>query len=160
MGGFTIHQPLNLLSFHACYDQRIRLQNRLFATLKSVNCMLVCIQHWLPYVSGTGFLPDVSMAKKRLAIASLVRRFQDYPSSTPTSKINPTTSKATGVDFTGTLYIREAVVQRKVYISLFTCATTRAVHLEVVTDITVQTFLLAYHRFAARKSVPQQMISA
>ena len=65
----------------------------------------------------------------------------------------------TGVDFTGALHIREAGVQRKVYICLFTCATTRAIHLEVVTDLSVQTFLLAYRRFAARKSVPQQMIS-
>ena len=65
----------------------------------------------------------------------------------------------TGVDFTGALYICEAEVYRKVYICLFTCASTRAVHLEVVTDLTVQTFLLAYRRFAARKSAPRQMIS-
>ena len=65
----------------------------------------------------------------------------------------------TGVDFTGALHIREAGVQRKVYICLFTCAATRAVHLEVVADLSVQTFLLAYRRFAARKSVPLQTIS-
>ena len=34
-------------------------------------------------------------------------------------------------------------VQSKVCICLFTCAATRAVHLEVVTDLSVQTFLLA-----------------
>ena len=86
-----------------------------------------------------------------------------------TSQIHPPLPKSriqqaerftvTGVDFTGTLYICEAGVQRKVYICLFTYATTWAVHLEVFTNWSVQTFLLAYRRFAARKSAPQQMIS-
>ena len=47
----------------------------------------------------------------------------------------------------------------KVYICLFTCATSQAVHLEVVTDLSVPTFLLAFHRFAARRSLPQIMMS-
>ena len=51
----------------------------------------------------------------------------------------------TDVDFTRTLalYIREAVVEKKDYICYFTCATTRVVHLVVVTDFSVQTFVLA-----------------
>ena len=49
-----------------------------------------------------------------------------------------------GVDFTGALHIREVGAQRKVHICLFTCAATRAVHLEVVKDLSVQTFLLPY----------------
>ena len=40
----------------------------------------------------------------------------------------------TGVDFTGALFVREGGQEKKVYICLFTCATTRAVHLEVVGD--------------------------
>ena len=49
----------------------------------------------------------------------------------------------TDVDFTGALYVKEKE-ETKVYICLFTCAVTRAVHLEVVTDLTVDTFLLAF----------------
>ena len=64
----------------------------------------------------------------------------------------------TGVDFTGALYVKERE-ETKVYICLFSCAVTRAVHLEVVTDLTVETFLLAFRRFCSRKSVPQKMIS-
>ena len=45
------------------------------------------------------------------------------------------------------------------YICLFTCTNTRAVHLEVVTDLTVPTFLAAFQRFASRKSLPKVMIS-
>ena len=45
------------------------------------------------------------------------------------------------------------------YICLFTCATTRAVHLEVVTDLSTETFLLTFRRFVNRKSLPQIILS-
>ena len=64
-----------------------------------------------------------------------------------------------GVDFTGAVYVKYGEGERKVYICLFTCAATRAVHLEIVVDLTVDTFLLAFRRFASRKSVPHTMIS-
>ncbi|XP_068705292.1 uncharacterized protein [Montipora foliosa] len=66
---------------------------------------------------------------------------------------------ATGVDFTGALYVRNAGIETKVYICLFTCATTRAIHLEVVEDLTVEAFLLAFRRFASRNSLPRKLIS-
>ena len=47
------------------------------------------------------------------------------------------------VYFTRALYIREDVAEKKDYICFFTCATTRVVHLVVVTDFSVQTFVLA-----------------
>ena len=65
----------------------------------------------------------------------------------------------TGVDFTGALYIRTTNGEDKVYICLFTCANTRAVHLEVVSDLSEETFLQAFRRFASRKSLPQLMVS-
>ena len=65
----------------------------------------------------------------------------------------------TGVDFTGALYVHHNNEEQKVYICLFTCATTRAVHLEVVNDLSMETFLLAFRRFASRKSLPQVMMS-
>ena len=49
--------------------------------------------------------------------------------------------------------------ESKVYICLFTCATTRAIHLEVVTDLSVETFMLAFRRFVSRKSLPHIMMS-
>jgi len=64
-----------------------------------------------------------------------------------------------GIDFTGALYVRQNSNEIKVYICLFTCATTRAVHLEVVTDLSIETFLLAFREFASCKSLPQMMMS-
>ncbi|XP_052212129.1 uncharacterized protein LOC127831175 [Dreissena polymorpha] len=64
----------------------------------------------------------------------------------------------TGVDFSGALQVRGTDGQdTKAYICLFTCASIRAVHLELVPDLS--TFLQAYRRFCSRRSVPRMMIS-
>ena len=84
------------------------------------------------------------------------------PDPPPLPKIRVTEAPPftiTGVDFTGALFVKEGNQEKKVYICLFTCATTRAVHLEVVSDLTVETFLLAFRRFSSRKSLPRRMIS-
>ena len=47
----------------------------------------------------------------------------------------------TGVDYTGALYVREKGRECKAYACLLTCAVTRAVHLEIVTDLTVKELL-------------------
>ena len=65
----------------------------------------------------------------------------------------------TGIDFTGAMYVCQPQSEQKVYICLFTCATTRAIHLEIVTDLSVETFLLAFRRYASRRSLPQIIVS-
>ena len=65
----------------------------------------------------------------------------------------------TGVDFTGALHVRSKTGDEKAYICLFTCAATRAVHLEVVRNLTGTTFLQAFRRFSSRKSLPKIMVS-
>ena len=65
----------------------------------------------------------------------------------------------TGIDFTGALYVRQDSTENKVYICLFTCATSRVIHLEVVTDLTVESFLLDFRRITSRRSVPKIVMS-
>ena len=47
----------------------------------------------------------------------------------------------------------------KVYITLFTCCVTRAVHLELVDDLSVETFKRCLRRFIARRGMPVLMVS-
>ena len=47
----------------------------------------------------------------------------------------------------------------KAYICVFTCASTRAVHLELAPDLSVESFLLLFRRFAARRGLPATLIS-
>ncbi|XP_071128314.1 uncharacterized protein [Mytilus edulis] len=66
----------------------------------------------------------------------------------------------TGVVFTGALYTKGKHNElSKTYICLFTCAATRAIHLEIVTDLTEESFILAFKRFVARRSTPRIMLS-
>ena len=48
---------------------------------------------------------------------------------------------------------------RKVYIALFTCCVTRAVHLELVEDLCIEIFKRCLRRFIARRGVPTLMVS-
>ena len=65
----------------------------------------------------------------------------------------------TSIDFTGALYIRTPNGEDKVYVCLFTCASTRAVHLEVVTDLSEEPFLQAFRQFSSRKYLPRLVVS-
>ncbi|XP_074608745.1 uncharacterized protein LOC141863176 [Acropora palmata] len=63
----------------------------------------------------------------------------------------------TGIDFAGPLYTSDN--GSKIYICLFTCASTRVVHLQLVDSLSVTAFLQAFRRFAARSSLPARLIS-
>lgn len=56
-----------------------------------------------------------------------------------------------GIDFAGPLFISDPSNSKedlnKVYICLFTCASTRAIHLELTRDLSVRAFLLAFEDF-------------
>lgn len=61
--------------------------------------------------------------------------------------------KVTGVDFAGPLYVKAQGSLKKSYIALFTCAVTRAIHLELVSDQSTENFLLAFKRFISRRGL-------
>lgn len=69
----------------------------------------------------------------------------------------------TGVDFTGAVDVKlnkgRGVRTSKGYIAVFVCMATKAVHLELVTDLTTQTFILALKRMAARRGCPAHLYS-
>ena len=56
-----------------------------------------------------------------------------------------------GLDFAGPLHLKNR--GEKAYICLFTCAVTRAVHLELVSNMTTERFLLALRRMVARRGM-------
>ncbi|XP_054720923.1 uncharacterized protein LOC129230545 [Uloborus diversus] len=56
-----------------------------------------------------------------------------------------------GLDFAGPIYVKSSTEVRKSYIVLFICAITRSIHLELVSVMTTDSFLLALRRFLARR---------
>lgn len=66
----------------------------------------------------------------------------------------------TGVDFAGPLYIKSpGGGQSKVWIALYTCCVTRAIHLELVPDMSAPAFLRSFKRFSSRRGLPALMLS-
>ena len=65
-----------------------------------------------------------------------------------------------GVDFAGPLYVKaQAGGMRKAYIALFSCCVTRAIHLELVEDLSSEAFRRALRRFSARRGTPTLIVS-
>ena len=63
-----------------------------------------------------------------------------------------------GIDHAGPLYCCDTG-EEKLYILLFTCAVTRAVHLELVSSLNLEDFLLAFRRFVSRRALPSIVYS-
>ena len=63
-----------------------------------------------------------------------------------------------GVDYAGPFQIKHGAVRKptviKAYICLFVCLAVKAVHLEIVSDLTTEAFIAALRRFSARRGCP------
>lgn len=69
---------------------------------------------------------------------------------------------AVGVDFAGPICVRSRQNSpnvEKVWIVLYTCCVVRAVHLDVVVDLSAQSFIRSFKRFTARRGLPTQLVS-
>lgn len=70
---------------------------------------------------------------------------------------------STGVDYAGPYLVKNrngrGSQTTKAYVCLFICFSTKCVHLELVTDLSTKTFLLALKRFIARRGKPVNIIS-
>jgi hypothetical protein len=105
--------------------------------------------------------------------------FQELAAPLPLNRLKKAEAfNVTGVDFAGPLFYKPVASKKeeeapteedddttitvyhcKCYVCLFTCAVTRAVHLELVQDLSARSFLLAFRRFAARRGPISVMYS-
>ena len=65
----------------------------------------------------------------------------------------------TGLDYLGPLYIKTSEGSKKAWVCLFTCLVTRAIHLELMKDMTAEEFLLGFRRFVSFRGTPVEIIS-
>ncbi|XP_055589329.1 uncharacterized protein LOC129741616 [Uranotaenia lowii] len=67
----------------------------------------------------------------------------------------------TGIDYFGPVYIRQGPRRAplKAYVALFICLCTKAIHLELVSDLSTEKFLQALRRFIGRRSIPTDLFS-
>ena len=107
-----------------------------------------------------------SVVKRLLRQCTICTRFNGRAYSAPESPPMPefrvrecAPFSYIGLDYAGPLYVKEKQVEVKVWIALFTCAVSRALHLELVPDMTTEAFLRCFKRFAARRGTPLKIVS-
>lgn len=119
-------------------------------------------KYWIPKLR--------QLVKKHISRCVICVRFkakfmQQFMSNLPSSRLaTDRCFRNIGVDFAGPITIRAKHDIRnpklaKGYICVFVCLATRAVHLEVVEDLTTAAFLDAYNRLVARRGAVQNCYS-
>ncbi|KRZ56324.1 hypothetical protein T02_10589 [Trichinella nativa] len=88
---------------------------------------------------------------------AMARLIQPRMAALPSSRVVEAAAFAhTGMDFTGPLLIRVGKkATSKCYVCLFTCMASRAVHLELVPEMTTARVMQALRRFIARRGRPE-----
>ena len=108
-----------------------------------------------------------SLVRKIIRRCTICRRYDGKPFSSPVVPDLPAERTSTeppfsntGIDFAGPLYVQGAgSTETKVYICLFTCASTRAIHLELTKELSAAAFLLAFRCFTSRRGLPKIIMS-
>jgi hypothetical protein len=90
---------------------------------------------------------------------SLAWREFAHDEERPTIRTKRQPFKSTGLDYLGSVTARANGEKSKVWSCHITCFTTRKVHLEIVQDMTVVSFLNALRRFIARRGCPLKVLS-
>ena len=104
----------------------------------------------------------VETLKKCLVCRRLMgKSYNQPPGSLPAFRCTPGEPFETvGIDFAGPLFVKvEGSQSRKVYFCLFTCARSRAIHLELVRDLSAAKFMLALDRFVSRRGLCREIYS-
>ncbi|XP_053691498.1 uncharacterized protein LOC128740013 [Sabethes cyaneus] len=81
----------------------------------------------------------------------------------PSSRVTPARPfTICGVDYCGPFYVKSEIRKRgptKVYVAIFVCFSTRAVHIELVSDLTTAAFLAALRRMISDRGWPTEIHS-
>jgi len=113
------------------------------------------------------YIPRIrQVVKKVLRPCLLCKRLQGLLyrpaplAALPTTRVSETrVFSVVGVDYTGYFNVRIQKSVEKCYVALFTCAVSRAVHLELAFDNSTESFLRLFRRFIGRRGRPSIIYS-
>jgi len=149
---------------------------------KASHLSKLIVHHWHIFSCHSGTRLMISLISKRFWILSIRRvigiEIKSCVTCVRLSAVNPQPVMAdlplsrvvqcrpfskVGIDFAGPFRMKELKLRKareyKVYISVFVCMTVKAVHLEIVTDLSTPAFLAALDRFVARRGLPSDIYS-
>ncbi|XP_062542560.1 uncharacterized protein LOC134210532 [Armigeres subalbatus] len=165
---------LNLLEQPYIMKHPILLPNphpytRLLATLHHLRLIhgggrvtLASMREYFWPIRGRRLVRSIIHACFRCTRASPVPATQQL-GQLPIHRIRPSRPFCiTGMDFAGPVYLK-AIHKRaspaKAYICIFVCFSTKAVHIELVGDLSTSAFLAAFRRFVSRRGRPTDVYS-
>lgn len=131
-------------------------------------CKHLGIQSTLNKIRLSGFwIPRARQAvKKVISRCVLCQKFNNlafkYPKVTNLPKHRVNLVKPflhTGIDYTGHVWVKGDEGVSKMYMLIFTCLNIRAVHIELVKDMSTHSFVLALIRFTNIYGIPSHIYS-
>ncbi len=160
---YTKQHPIILPAKSWFLELYIRhLHQRYFHATKSFIITFVNTEFWI-----VGSLPNV--VKKVIHRCTTCIRYrgetlQQIMGQLPPERVTECDSFThTGVDFAGPFNCKctghRSTIHFKAYIAIFVCMSSRAIHIEVVSNLTTAAFLDALKRFAARRGLPKTIWS-
>ena len=116
------------------------------------------------WIIGLNSLTKKCLLRCHTCIRLKAKAQEEMMANLPKQRITPSRAfENTGTDYAGPFSIIGKGGRHKVYIKayvcIFVCFATKAVHLEVVSDLTSQIFLAALTRFISRRAIPAHIYS-
>ncbi|TKR72092.1 hypothetical protein L596_019605 [Steinernema carpocapsae] len=139
-----------------CHETRQRFKKHL------------AVEHRISEVRKTYWIPGLrSLIQSVARKCWICRRFTALPFRYPAAHALPSRRvrrsmpfQHIGIDYFGPIdYKTDSGTRGKGYGFILTCATTRLVHLELVTNLTTSSFIMAFQRFIGRRGVPETVTS-
>ena len=116
--------------------------------------------YWVPKgrAAVKTVLNDCLTCKKFNALAYKYPKFTDMPKH-HMNLVKP--FQHVGVDYTGHVWVNDEISGKstKMFILVFTCLNIRAVHFELLPDLSSKNFILAFQRFCNLYTIPQYLYS-
>lgn len=116
-------------------------------------------------LAPTHYIPSLKRLLRKLSRECIIcqrayaKASAQFMSELPESRVNPARPfSTTGIDFAGPFHYKRGHPRRpileKCYLCLYVCFSTRAVHLEITSNMSTEAFLAALTRFTARRGTP------
>lgn len=122
---------------------------------------LIRLKYWP--IGGKGVVKSV--------LKSCIKCFRAKPTAgtflmgnLPSARVNPARPFVRcGVDYAGPIFVKDGTLRKckmvKTYFCVFVCLATRAIHIELVGNLTTDSFLNALKRFTSRRGKPYEIHS-
>ena len=159
---YDIHNPILLPKGHKFTS--------LFINYCHIKVQHLGIGTTLNYLRGQGFWITKGRAAVKTEINDCItcRKYNAlayrYPKFTEMPKHHMNLVKPflhVGVDYTGHFWVKDELTDNstKMFILVFTCLNVRAIHFELLPDMSTRNFLLAFQRFCNLYTIPQYLYS-